>query len=110
MLVWGTNSLSGMKREEIKKYKGVNNVELGEFYNIEDGNIHILHLGDEPVAAHFVCPCGCGREINLPLKGEKRYAMIKSKRNHISFFPSISLEALEEQKSFIIRDNRVIWT
>lgn len=67
-----------------------------------------------PLFAHFLCPCGCGHEMSVPLQGPNSYP--PAKKWHLAYDaddkPGISpsIEMVEGCRShYFIRSAKVEW-
>ena len=94
------------------KFKKIQFIEQDEKFTFDDRIVVIERDENQnPLFAHFRCPCGCGKEIILPLyETSKPYWDVFIKKRNVSFYPSIYLSNSECQSHFWIIKNKVLWS
>lgn len=95
-----------MKLVDLEKSRHIGSLRLVDLekYLPDQLDKDTIYVEDETFAVHFICPCGCGDEIHLPImEGHWRL-----NRETVSLEPSI-LRTVGCKSHFFIRNGEVVW-
>lgn len=93
--------------EKINEFERVENVEY--IPHVIENNV--LYISEKFGCSRHYCPCGCGTEINIPLKPfwHHGWDFKREPGDLITFTPSLLNTSCPNKAHYFVRQNKIIW-